>query len=46
MVYFCRFCGCSYFISGIIWIADRFMLLVKKYFGDKESFSLDADFLY
>ena len=24
---------------------DRFMLLVNKYFGDKESISLDVDFL-
>ena len=28
MVYFCRFCRCFYFICGIIWIVDRFMLLV------------------
>ena len=46
MVYFCRFCRCFYFICGIIWIGDRFMLLVYMYFGDKESISLDADFLY
>ena len=25
---------------------DRFMLLVNMYFGDKESISLDVDFLY
>ena len=25
---------------------DRFMLLVYMYFGDKESISLDVDFLY
>ena len=35
-----------YFICGIIWIADRFMLLVYMYFGGKESISLDVDFLY
>ena len=35
-----------YFICGIIWIVDRFMLLVYMYFGDKESISLDVDFLY
>ena len=46
MVYFCRFCRCFYFICGIIWIVDRFMPLVNMYFGDKESISLDADFLY
>ena len=46
MFYFCRFCRCFYFICGIIWIVDRFMLLVYMYFGDKESISLDADFLY
>ena len=46
MVYFCRFCRCFYFICGIIWIVDRFMLLVYMYFGDKESISLDVDFLY
>ena len=28
MVYFCRFCRCFYFICGIIWIVDRFRLLV------------------
>ena len=31
---------------GIIWIVDRFMLLVYMYFGDEESISLDVDFLY
>ena len=46
MVYFCRFCRCFYFIYGIIWIVDRFMLLVNMYFDDKESISLDVDFLY
>ena len=46
MVYFCRFYRCFYFICGIIWIVDRFMLLVYMYFGDKESISLDVDFLY
>ena len=46
MVYFCRFCGCFYFICDIIWIVDSFMLLVNMYFGDKESISLDVDFLY
>ena len=25
---------------------DRFMLLLNMYFGDKESISLDVDFLY
>ena len=43
MVYFCRFYRCFYFICGIIWIVDRFMLLVYMYFGDKESISLDVD---
>ena len=37
MVYFCIFYRCFYFIDGIIWIADRFMLLVYMHFGDKES---------
>ena len=46
MVYFCRFYRCFYFICGIIWIVDKFMLLVYMYFGDKESISLDVDFLY
>ena len=46
MVYFCRFYRCFYFICGIIWIDDRFMLLVYMYFGDQESISLDVDFLY
>ena len=46
MVYFCRFCRCFYFICGIIWKVDRFMLLVDMYFGDKESIRLDVDFLY
>ena len=53
MVYFCRFCRYFYFICiyflfymYIIWIVDRFMLLVYMYFGDKESISLDVDFLY
>ena len=46
MVYFWRFYRCFYFIYGIIWIVDRFMLLVYMYFGDKESISLDVDFLY
>ena len=47
MVYFCRFCKCFHFIyCGIIWIVDRFMLLVYMYFGDKESINLDVDFLY
>ena len=46
MVYFCRFCKCFYFICGIIWIVYRFILLVNMYFGDKESISLDVDFLY
>ena len=46
MVYLCRFYRCFYFICGIIWIVDRFMLLVYMYFGDKESISLDVDFLY
>ena len=46
MVYFCRFYRCFYFICGIIWIVDRFMLLVYMYFGDKESISFDVDFLY
>ena len=46
MVYFCRFCRCFYFICGVIWIVDRFMLLVYMYFGDKESISLAVDFLY
>ena len=32
MVYFCRFYRCFYFICGIIWIVDRFMLLVYIYF--------------
>ena len=41
MVYFCRFYRCFYFICGIIWIVDRFMLLVYMYFGDKESISLE-----
>ena len=45
MVYFCRFYRCFYFICGIIWIVDRFMVLVYMYFGDKESISLDVDFL-
>ena len=36
MVYFCRFYRCFYFICGIIWIVDRFMLLVYMHFGDKE----------
>ena len=27
-------------------VVDRFMLLVYMYFGDKESISLDVDFLY
>ena len=35
-----------YFICGIIWIVDRFMLLVYMYFGNKESISLDIDFFY
>ena len=46
MVYFCRFYRCFYFIYGIIWIVDMFMLLVYMYFGDKKSISLDVDFLY
>ena len=46
MVYFCKINRCFYFISGIIWIVDRFMLLVDMYFGNKESISLDVDFLY
>ena len=46
MVYFCRFCRCVYFICGIIWVVNRFMLLVHMYFGDKESIRLDVDFLY
>ena len=48
MVYLCRFCRCFYFICGIIWIVDRFMILFYMYFGDgdKESISLDDDFLY
>ena len=33
MVYFCRLCKCVYFICGIIWEVNRFMLLV----ADKES---------
>ena len=37
MVYFCRFCRCFYFICGIIWEVNRFMLLVYMYFADKES---------
>ena len=37
LVYFCRFCRCFYFICGIIWVVDRFMLLVYMYFADKES---------
>ena len=41
MVYFCRFYRCFYSICGIIWIVDRFMLLIYMYFGDKESISLD-----
>ena len=40
------FADSFYLICGIIWIVDRFMLLVYMYFGDKESISLDADFLY
>ena len=46
MVYFCRFYRCFYFICGIIWIVDKFKLLVYMHFGDKESISLDVDFLY
>ena len=47
MVYFCRFYRCFYFICGIIWIVDRFIiLLVYMHFGDKEAISLDVDFLY
>ena len=46
MVYFCRFYRYFYFIYGIIWIVDRFMLLVYMYFGHKESISLDVDLLY
>ena len=47
MVYFCIFCRCFYFVCSEIWIViDRFMLLVYMYFGDKESISLDVDFLY
>ena len=34
MDYFCR---CIYFICGIMWVVDRFMLLVFMYFADKES---------
>ena len=45
MVYFCRFCRGFYFICSIIWIVDRFMLLVNMYLGDKKSISLDVDFL-
>ena len=37
MVYFCRFCRCFYFICGIIWEFNRFMLLVYVCFADKES---------
>ena len=37
MVYFFRFCRCFCFICGIIWVVDRFMLLVYMYFADKES---------
>ena len=37
MVYFCRLCRCYYFICGIIWVVDRFLLLVYMYFADKES---------
>ena len=37
MIYFCRFCRCFYFICGIIWVVERFKLLVCMYFADKES---------
>ena len=37
MVYFCRLCKCFYFICGIIWEVNRFMLLVYMCFADKES---------
>ena len=37
MVYFCRLCRCFYFICGIIWEVNRFMLLVYMCFADKES---------
>ena len=37
MVYFCRVCRCFYFICGIIWEVNRFMLLVYMCFADKES---------
>ena len=40
MVYFCRFCRCFYFICGIIWIVDRFMLLVYMHFGDQKNQSV------
>ena len=36
LVYFCRFCRFFYFICGITWEVDRFMLLVYMYFADKE----------
>ena len=38
MVYFCRFCRCFYFICGIIWKVNMFMLFVYMHFADKESF--------
>ena len=37
MDYFCTFRRCFYFICGIIWKVNRFMLLVYLYFADKES---------
>ena len=36
MIYFCRLCKCVYFICGIIWEVNRFMLLVYICFADKE----------
>ena len=36
MVYFCRVCRCFYFICGIIWEVNGFMLLVYMCFADKE----------
>ena len=37
MVYFCSLCKCVYFICGIIWEVNGFMLLVYMCFAYKES---------
>ena len=44
MVYFCRVCRCFYFICGIIWEVNGFMLLVYMCLLIKNQ--LDDVFLY